>query len=348
MKARTILGLIACTSVCATLSAFGNTNADWFSVTAANDTVTKTACNVTIGNADVTTATGNVIELDTDKDTPLIIKPLEAASTTESTKGDGVVKITGTAVLTPSAKEDFEETDGAKAGFAVGIDNDVTNFYGYANGTWTKLTGQAANYNWSGATTFMLLLDYRKPSVSFYVGETLLAAAADGTTTSFNLASDATSLTAIDAFGSGSITSISSQYEVAVAAVVGETTTRYGSIAEAIDAAGNDQSKIAVVDSNGSTGTANELAANGIPKWECVALGVAENASLALAPSDKAVSGKITLKLAEVNQPAPGVTATFGVNDGTSTTGSYPSDCIVIPTETGTYTIVPTVSATAN
>ena len=347
MKARTILGLIACTSVCATLSAFGNTNADWFSVTAANDTVTKTACNVTIGNADVATATGNVIELDTDKDTPLIIKPLEAASTTAATKGDGVVKITGTAVLTPSAKEDFEETDGAKAGFAVGIDNDVTNFYGYANGTWTKLTGQAANYNWSGATTFTLLLDYRVPNVSFYVNGTLLAAA-EGGATSFALASGTTSLTDINAFGSGSITSISSQYEVAVAAVVGEPTTRYGSIAEAIDAAGNDQSKIAVVDSNGSTGTANELAANGIPKWECVALGVAENASLALAPSDKAVSGKITLKLAEVNQPAPGVTATFGVNDGTSTTGSYPSDCIVIPTETGTYTIVPTVSATAN
>ena len=343
MKAKKIFGMVACASACVALPAFGNDNL-WFGVSASGSTVTTNNCIALIDGV-FATATDGAIVLDNDKGTPLSIDPSAAAISDAATKGDGVVKVTGTAVLTPSMVSDFDVSDtGAKAGFAVGIDNNnVTNFYGFANGVWTKLTGTPTD----GATTFMLLLDYRGPSVSFYVNDTLLAAA-DGGATSFALASGTTALGGISAFGSGSISSISSRYEVAVAAVVvNETTVRYGSIAEAIAAAGNNQANIAVVNEDGTTGTANEQAANGLPKWECEALNIAEDATIPLVPSTKQNANKITLALN--TDPSDGVTVKFRVStNGVVAEDAYDKDNIQIPMTTGQHTIVPAVSATAN
>ena len=38
MKAKTLMGMIACAGACVSLSAFGNTNADWFSASASGTT----------------------------------------------------------------------------------------------------------------------------------------------------------------------------------------------------------------------------------------------------------------------------------------------------------------------
>jgi hypothetical protein len=333
MKAKTILGMIACASACVTLSAFGNTTNNWFSVTAANDAVTKTDCNVTIGNQAVTTATDDAIVLDNDKSTPLVITPSAAA-----TKGDGVVKITGTAVLTPSATNDFEVTTGAKAGFAVGIDdNSSTNFYGYANGTWTKLTGTPTE----SATTFALLLDYRVHKVSFYVNDTLLAAAAGGAT-SFDFETDTDALVAIDAFGSGSITSIDSKYEVAVA--IGKDAKRYGSVAEAVNTSGN--GIIQVIDPDTGAAAEEQNAANGLKKWECDALNIAEDGVIPVAPAAGDTStAYVTLAAGIV--PEAGLTVTFdvyqeGVQNPVNT--GCAANAIQIPVGTGKFTVKPVVT----
>lgn len=332
MKAKTILGMIACASACVSLSAFGNETNGWFSVSASGSALTKEACSVTTNTVEITAATEGRIVLDNDKDSALVIAPSAPAA-----KGDGVVKITGTALLTPSSTNDFTVTDNAKAGFAVGVFNDVTNFYGYANGVWYKLSGQPANYNWDGDTTFSLLLDYRVPSVQFYLGSTLLTG--ENSQTSFNLASGTTSLSGIDAFGSGSIASIDSKYEVAVA--IGKDGKKYGSTVEAVNTTG--AGSIQVIDPDTGSAVAQQTAANGLQLWECDVLNVETNATLALGPATKAVANKITLKLAV--DPDPGVTVKFGVNDGTSTTGSYDPDAIEIPMTTGAYTIVPTITA---
>ena len=357
MKAQKIAGITACALACVASVNLLATEVEWFdgnvgsTTTSAISTPTRAAWNATLPDG-VTPGAGS-IALDNDKDSALVLTP---TANSEPALSDGVVTLSSTAVLTPSDANDLPTLtlSDAKAGFAVGVSNNGadTNFYGYAYNTtasagmWVKLAG--ANPT-AGATTFTIKLDYRtgKQKVMYFVEDTQLADATDSTVNEWDI--NASVLASVAAYGSGTLSALAATCEKAVAAVVSNNEeVRYGSIAEAIAAAGNNQSNIAVVDSNGTTGAPNALAANGLPKWECEALGVAEDASLALAPADKSVANKITLKLAEVNQPASGVTATFGVNDGTSTTGSYASDCIEIPMTTGTYTIVPTVSATAN
>ena len=345
MKAEKVLGIAACVFACATGSTFASATNDWFSATVSDATLTLS--NVTTNDAAVTVADSKIKFEDIESSAPFTFTP--GNDNTATTKGDGIVVISTTADLTPCMTNDLATTEvtGAAAGFAIGVDDDDaanTNFYGYANGAWERLAGATPDYEGAN-TAFKIIINYRDSKVSFSAGGTDLHSATNNDLTAFAIDSGKTALNNVAAFGSGAIASLSAGCEQAVAAVVDGTTKRYGTIAEAIAAAGNDQTKIAVVDSNGTTGTANELAANGLPKWECAALGVAESASLALAPSDKAVANKITLKLTEANQPAPGVTATFGVNDGSSTTGSYAPDCIEIPLTTGTYTIVPTVTA---
>ena len=340
MKSAKVLGLLVCALACAMSdSVVANTTNGWFGVTVGEGV----DCANCATNGAAITISESMIVLDNDLDSALRVIP--DASFVSTNVSDGLVSITSSAVLTPSDFSDLESVVGAQAGFSVAVDNNETNFYGYASAggdgnapAWIKLTnGTLANPE--APTTFTIALNYRDFKVSFYQGDTLLT---DGTSTEFNISNDFTRLNNVAAYGSGAIGSVTSQYEVAVAAYDGK---KYGSGAEAVKAKGSGGSgAILDIDSTG-TATEDKQASNGLYAWECDVLNIATDGSIALTPADKAVTGKITLKLAEANQPADGVTVTFGVNDGTGTTGSYASDCIEIPMATGTYTVVPTITA---
>jgi len=335
MKAKTMLGLIACASACVSLSAFGNQTNGWFGVTVENSQIVPTSCAT---NGAAVTIENSKIKID---DTTLVITNFANAQTS-----DGIVKISAVALLTPNSTNDLYSSDAlenAKAGFAVGFDdNNVTNFYGYANGTWHKLTGQADPYNWDGDTTFSMILNYRDGNVSFYVGDTLL-------TSEDSLTLAGLGLNAIDASGSGFITSITGAYEVAVAAYGDK---KYGSIAEASGAAktaspGVDPATVVkVVNADGSTEDANTVADNGLSKIVCEALGLPmdnANTNIAVAPvgTDEDTT-KITLA---VNLPAnaePGAVK-FAVTPvgGGATTYCEDASAIKIPLQAGNYTITP-------
>ena len=333
MKAKTLMGMIACAGACVSLSAFGNTTNDWFSVGVSNNAIDPVNCST---NGAAVSIENSKIVLDNEYTTRLAITPAVGLASTNSTD---VAKIDVTALLTPSSTNDLAVIDDAKAGFAVGVDDqNATNFYGFANGEWIKLTGDASNAD-TQDTTFSIVLDYRVPNVRFYLGNTLLASASDSSATAFTIAGN--TFGGIDAFGSGSIASIAGGYEVAVAAYNG---TKYGSGAEAVIAKGTGSEAIQDVDPSTGAATTEKKASNGLYAWECDVLGIEEDASIALEPATKAVADKITLKLAESNTPDERVTVKFGVNDGTDTTGSYDADCIEIPLTTGTYTIVPVIT----
>jgi len=343
MKSAKVLGLLVCALACAMSdSVVANTTNGWFGVTVGEGV----DCANCATNGAAITISESMIVLDNDLDSALRVIP--DASFVSTNVSDGLVSITSSAVLTPSDFSDLEPVVGAQAGFSVAVDNNETNFYGYASAggdgnapAWIKLTnGTLANPE--APTTFTIALNYRDFKVSFYQGDTLLT---DGTSTEFNISNDFTRLNNVAAYGSGAISSVTSQYEVAVAAVVdGASTNLYGSASEAVVATRNGGS-VKDITADGKA-TEDKQASNGLYAWECDVLNIATDGSIALTPADKAVTGKITLKLAEANQPADGVTVTFGVNDGTETTGSYASDCIEIPMTTGTYTVVPTITAT--
>lgn len=318
MKAKTMLGLIACASACVSLSAFGNETNGWFGVKVENAEIVHPNCAT---NGAAVTIDGSAIKLE---DASLGIDNFAAAPTS-----DNIVKISATALLTPSSTSDFDVSGSPKAGFAVGVDNqNATNFYGYANGSWHKLSGTPGN----GDTSFSMILNYRDKVVSFYVDDVLLTSE-DGPLT---LASDADGLASISASGSGSITSVTGAYEVAVAAYGDK---KYGSGAEAVKAKGDGEGDILDVASDG-TPTSTPQAANGLYAWECDALGVAKDAKVPFKPA-ATVGNSITLQIA--SEIEDGLAATFKVYPVGSETeiGSYPSDAIQIPQEQGAYLIKP-------
>ena len=318
MKAKTMLGLIACASACVSLSAFGNETNGWFGVKVENAEIVHHNCAT---NGAAVTIDGSAIKLE---DASLGIDNFAEAPTS-----DGIVKISATALLTPSSTSDFDVSGSPKAGFAVGIDGqNETNFYGYANGSWHKLSGTPGN----GDTLFSMILNYRDKVVSFYVDDVLLTSEDDPLT----LASDANGLASISASGSGSITSVTGAYEVAVAAYDGK---KYGSGAEAVKAKGDGEGDILDVASDG-TATTTPQAANGLYAWECDALGVAKDAKVPFKPA-ATVGNSITLQIA--SEIEDGLAATFKVYLVGSETaiGSYPSDAIQIPQAQGAYLIKP-------
>jgi len=332
MKAEKVIGIAACAFACVTSSAFANTTNGWFGVTA--DTAIR-ASNCETNGAAVTVESNRIV-LDNDKDTALVISNFTGDATS-----DGIVKISATASLTPNSASDLDSavTEGAKAGFAVAVDNNVTNFYGYAGSSWHVLSGATPG---DGDTTFSMILNYRDGNVSFYVGDTLL-------TSEGSLTLAGSGLNAIDAYGTGSISSITGAYEVAVAAY-GDN--KYGSIAEATDAAKaaspavDPTTVVMVVNADGTTEIAGATAANGLSKIVCEALGLPMNdstANIAVAPAatDDDVD-EITLA---VNLPAnaePGAVK-FGVTPvgGGETQYYTEADAIKIPLAAGTYTITP-------
>jgi len=326
MKAEKVIGIAACAFACVTSSAFANTTNGWFGVTA--DTAIRASNCETNGAA--VTVEGNKIVLDNDKDTALVI-----TNFTGDTTSDGIVKISATASLTPNSASDLDSavTEGAKAGFAVAVDNNVTNFYGYAGSSWHVLSGATPG---DGDTTFSMILNYRDGNVSFYVGDTLL-------TSEGSLTLAGSGLNAIDAYGTGSISSITGAYEVAVAAYGGN---KYGSIAEATTAAkaasvADPTAAVQVVNSDGTIEDAGISAANGLSKIVCEALGLSMNdstANIAVAPvgTDDDVD-EITLA---VNLPAGAEPDAVGFKiSGSDQVYNY--NAIKIPLTAGTYTITP-------
>ena len=329
MKAKTMLGLIACASACVSLSAFGNETNGWFGVKVENAEIVHPNCAT---NGAAVTIDGSAIKLE---DASLGIDNFAAAPTS-----DNIVKISATALLTPSSTNDFTDVSAqSKAGFAVGIDDqDKTNFYGYANGAWHKLTG--ANPG-DGETSFSMILNYRDKEVSFYVDDVLLTS--DDPLT---LASDANSLASISASGSGSITSVTGAYEVAVAAYDGK---KYGSISEASGAASaasaDPTAAVQVVNADGSTEDANAVAANGLRKIVCEALGLPMNdsaANIAVAPAATDTDqNNITLAVNVAGAPEASAVKYEVKKDGAFDHYSDSAAAVTIPLEAGNYTITP-------
>lgn len=327
MKAKTMLGLIACASACVSLSAFGNETNGWFGVKVENVEIVHPNCAT---NGAAVTIDGSAIKLE---DASLGIDNFAAAPTS-----DGIVKISATALLTPSSTSDFDVSGSPKAGFAVGVDNqNATNFYGYASNSWHKLTGATPG---AGDTSFSMILNYRDKVVSFYVDDVLL-------TSEDPLILDASSLASISASGSGSITSVTGAYEVAVAAYGDK---KYGSIAEASDAvkaasAADPTATVQVVNADGSTEDANAVAANGLRKIVCEALGLPMNdsaANIAVAPAatDTDVD-EITLAVNVAGAPEASAVKYEVKKNGVFDHYSDSAAAVTIPLQAGTYTITP-------
>ncbi len=336
MKAEKVLGIVACAFACVSLSALANTTNGWFGVSVNDTTVNAGACSVTTNSVAVTsTETAGKIVLDNDLESALTITP----GPETAALSDGLVTITSTAVLTPSdASELGAVAGGAQAGFAVAVDNNQTNFYGYASAggeggapDWIQFTTGPANPE--ADTTFTIAINYRDKKVSFYNGSTLLT---DGTSSEFSISNEFVNLSNVAAYGSGSISSVTSQYEVAVAAYDGK---KYGSGAEAVKAKGSGSGDIQDIASNGAIAE-NPLAENGLYAWECDVLGVAKDAKVPFKPA-ATVNGKITLQIA--SEIEEGIAATFKVSgdNGATWSESYPSGAIQIPQEQGKYLIKP-------
>ena len=348
--------MIACASACVSLSAFANTTNTWFSASATGSGTNLT--NVAI-SGDCTVADSK-FNLDNEFSSRLVFTP--DAAFTATNMSDGVVKITATAVLTPSDVSDLttENLTDAKAGLAVGVGNNGadTNFYGFAGASgsqaWTKLTGTPSADGQT--TTFTIILDYRTHKVQFVVADEVLSAATGGAT-SFDFAAGTDSLVSIDAFGSGSISTLNSGYEVAVVAYDNK---KYGSVADAI-AAGGTAANIKDVGASGDISATSE-ATCGLPVAVCKALGISTTASAADAPAVKVVpadndaeTGNIKLQLDTTGLTLdPGVVVKFSVEKGdTPVTGSpFAADAIMIPLGescAGEYVIKPTdVGAASN
>jgi hypothetical protein len=337
------MGMIACAGACVSLSALANTTNGWFGVSVNDTTVNAGTCAVTTNNVAVTsTETAGKIVLDNDIESALTIAP-DAGTAALS---DGLVTITATAVITPSDKNDLELVAGAQAGFAVAVDNNVTNFYGYASagGTggapgWIQFTTGPADPE--AATTFTIAINYRDKKVSFYNGTTLLT---NGTSSEFSISNEFVNLSNVAAYGSGSISSVTSKYEVAVAAYGDK---KYGSGAEAVKAKGSGTGDIKDINSNGEAAE-SPLAENGLYAWQCDILGIEKNAKVPFKPA-ATINGNITLQVA--SEIEDGIAASFTVytKDGESWTEgeTYPSNAIQLPIGTsGKYQIKP-VSFTA-
>ena len=344
MKAKKLMGMIACAGACVSLSAFANTTNGWFGVSVNTDIETA---NCTTNGAAVQVDDSKII-LDNDLESALTITPKSGTAVLS----DGLVTITSTALLTPSdASELGAITGGAQAGFAVAVNSDnQTNFYGYASAggeggapDWIKFTTGPANPE--ADTTFTIAINYRDKKVSFYNGTTLLVDAESHS--EFSISNNFVNLSNIAAYGSGSISSVTSQYEVAVAAVQGGS--KYGSAAEAVVAAGTSGT---VLDIDPTTGeaTTEKQATNGLYAWQCDVLGIEPDASIPLEPATKEVaSDKIAVAVSGYT-PVDGVSVKFQVKRGESLVSNdkYDADAIGIPLTTGTYTVVPEIKATAN
>ena len=339
MKAKTLRGVIAIASATVSISAFANTTNSWFSASATENTAQLV--NVST-NGQVEVESSKFV-IDNDDTNPLVFTPEVKLTETNSTN---ISKIDVRAIMTASRTNDFKAVDNAHAGFAVGIDDtNATNYYGYVNGKWINLGGTPVD---GAETEFSIVLNYREKTVRFLVNEVDVGGD--------NIIASASTLAGLEAFGTGTISSIDSDYEVAVAEyeVSEGVTNRYGSVAEAMAEAGSSDKygKIATVGEDGAVvpGTgADGKAANGLEMWQCTALGIEQKEQIGLVKAEKQNEGKITLSIPSTMHIEPGVTAKFGVSvDGGTATGEFDPDNIQIPmgetAGTHVYTIVPNIT----
>ena len=337
MKAKTLMGMIACAGACVSLSAFGNNTNNWFNAGVADSNITLSG--VSTNGVAVQVSDGKIV-LDNEKESALTFTPVQTNMST------GVSVIRATAELTPSDATSLDTSlSGAKVGFAVGVAGNATNYYGFASGEWFKLDG--VNPPYSGNTEFQLILDYRSATAQFFVknsGSSYQILSTNGTTTAFAFAKgDANDIRGIDAYGSGSITSLAGDFELAVAAYNG---TKYGSIDEAKTAAGGTAANVRGVSPTGEIQDAGTKAANGMDYVVCKALGLdvtAEDANIAVAPAatDTAVNA-ITLQLTTSTTGTEAGLVGYEVwVNGARNGATRDANSITIPLEAGTYTIKP-------
>jgi hypothetical protein len=148
------------------------------------------------------------------------------------------------------------------------------------------------------------------------------------------------------------LTSITANVEKAVAAVtIGDTTKKYGSVAEAL--ANQGAGVVKDVATNGTVKDPTDeasKAANGLFAWQNDALNIDNDKTIPLEPAGH-TSTAINLKLK--NAVDSGVAVSFKVKkaDGnyvktdSEEPAVYPSNSISIPLDTGKYTIEPVFSA---
>ena len=365
MKAKTIVGLMACAVLAPAFADIDNNKAttnDWFSTSASATEGATWSSEPTVESAKLV--------IDADVGTPATLTPTDAAA--DGKASDGLVTITSKAYLAPSAIADQPAAatlGNAQVGFAVFTttgETPTSNYYVYvrtgatagespvSTGEWIAVTGAGVEVP-SGETDteFKIDIDYQNKKASFsvkvngaYVVLSGTPSGAQASTTSFDFVPvDGTTawLSDVAALGSGTITSIDAKFENAVAVV---DNVRYGTIAEAYTAAGN-SGTVAVWDPANGAAYADQTTANGLGKAVCMALNIAPDAKIALEPAAQTVENKVVLKTAVA--PVDGVTALFTVStlSGTSAgEGSYTASNIQIPLGTGTYQVIPTVSGT--
>ena len=338
MKAVKILGLIACATACAIAgNAHGAYFGDWFSGAAGENapTATRAAWNETLPSG-VTVENGKIV-LSNDAESMLTLTP------TEDKSSGKVVVVESTAELTPSDYSDLPmEIKNAQVGFAVAIDGTATNFCGFANGAWHKLTG--ATPPESGDTTFKFEINYSTltKTVKFYVGTTLLSGTVSETPTTEFAIGDYTELNDVACFGSGSLTSISADVQKMIATYGGQ---QYATFAEALAAEGATPDNILVTDVETDVQTS---AANGMKLWHCLALGLpTDDATAKITPVPVAKDEEVdNIKLqAELNPAETGLDIKLQVKkNGIKMNGAvYPPNAIMIPLETGKYTLEPVI-----
>lgn len=329
-------------------------NLDWFSgsVCSTNNAEFNSPIGVTVENGE--------FKLDNDINSALKLTPNLFS---EPALSDGIVVIETKAKLFPSDLDGLPtQVEGARSGFTLAINAaSVTNFYGYiGNHEWKCLTGEGVSVpEGEVETSFKIVLNYRDGKVSFFVKKdegTYVVMKDASNITEFDLTAGVKStVQSVDCFGGGALTSIDTKVEKAVAAVtIGDTTKKYGSVAEALANQG-----AGVVKDVAADGTVNDptdeasKAANGLFVWQNVALNIDNNETIQLEPAQH-TEGAINLKLK--NEVESGVAVSFKVKnaDGTyvkegtgdsSKDAVYPSNSISIPLGTGKYTIEPVFSA---
>ena len=322
MKAEKVIGIAACAFACVTSSAFANSTTNWFGAVGSGSTIVLT--EATTNGVDVTVSDG-VITLTGDAE--LTFAPTDASPA----RSDNLVTIESTAVLTPNAAGDLPvggDLGEAQVGFAVAYDGAATNYYCYANGAWGAGAGTPPA-DPTQSVTFKITLDYRTHKAKFEVGNVVV---------SNDVTFSGSQLSTVAARGSGSLTRVSADYEIAVAEYDG---TKYGSIAEATAVAGNNKADVQVVDANGNTEEIGAVADNGLSKIVCEALGLpmdSESANIAVKPTaiDTDASNS-TLQLNMPGAPEPGAVG-FKISGSDEV---YSATAIKIPLTAGTYTITP-------
>ena len=347
MKAKTMLGLIACASACVSLSAFGNETNGWFGVTVANETVNHVGVTV---NSVGTVADSKISLTDVEQSSALAFTP-ESSAITNCT--DDIYVIGASVVLTPCSTNDFTDAVAAdaKAGIVAGIDDlGATNYYGYAGGVWYKLTG-ASVVPPGNETTFSIVLNYRDSKANFMISENN----EEKWHGPYDMSTGGASAIAnIKVWGTGSISSVTGAFEVAVAAYEDSgVIKKYGSIAEAVDVAkaapGGVAADVQAVDASGVVKAKDAEASNGLNLVVCEAMGLPtdsteDDATIKLESATKSHADAITLAWRKPPTAEDGVTIKFQVMNGDKPEGELCDwDDIQIPMTSGTYTIVPSI-----